>query len=745
MKYTLKMAAAVLILCPTLLVAADRKPRKPLPLYKDSSAPVGQRVEDLLSRMTLEEKIGQLTQTHTSYVDNENNWVLESPETDVEYGSYIYYYEDPAERNRLQKEALEETRLGIPILFGFDVIHGYRTVYPIPLAQGASFNPELAGEAARVAAKEAYAAGIDWTFSPMIDVARDGRWGRISEGYGEDPYLASVFGAATVKAYQGEDMPLPGNIAACLKHFVAYGASEAGRDYVPTDVPMQALWDTYLPPYEAGIKAGAATVMSAFNTLNGVPASACAFTLKDILRGKYGFDGFVVSDWQSVQQIILQGVAEDGREASRMAFNAGVDMDMTDDLYPRHLASLVASSEVSVADIDESVRRILTLKFRLGLFDDPYRVEDVSSAYLLPEYRNSARELAAESAVLLRNEFSALPLSSVRSIALVGPVAEDRAALMGNWKGRGRSSDVVNIREGLEKEFPGVEILSARGCDFEGDSQEGFEEALELVSRADVAVVCLGEKASWSGENCSRSTIALPVIQEKFLEAVRAKASRVIVLVASGRPVDLVRIAPLADAVLEIWQPGVEGGNAVAGLLSGRYNPSGKLPVTFPYTSGQIPIYYNRRRPARTGGQGTYQDIPSEPLYEFGYGLSYSEFSYGIPSVEGYVPDAGGVVHIPYGSSDFTVSVDVTNTSSVDGKETVLWFVTDPVCSIARPVKELRHFEKRSLAAGETSTWSFTVNPLEDLGFINAEGVKFLEKGLYVISVGDRELKLSLE
>lgn len=740
MKTLLAFALAALLVQPAQ--AAQRKNR--LEPYKDPSRSVDERVEDLLSRMSLEEKIGQLTQTHTRYVDNENNYVLENSGLQVEYGSYIYYSENPVERNEMQKNALENTRLGIPILFGFDVIHGYRTVYPIPLAQAASFNTALAGDCARVAANEAYRAGIDWTFSPMVDIARDGRWGRISEGYGEDPFLNASFCSATVKAYQGEDLSLPGNIAACMKHYVAYGASEAGRDYVPTDISRQSLWETYLPPYIAGIESGAATVMSSFNTLNGIPASACEYTLKDVLREQLGFEGVVVSDWQAILQLINQGFASDGKEAARLAFNAGVDMDMTDDLYPMHLAALVEQGEVDIRDIDESVRRILKLKFELGLFENPYRDEDLSEAFLSPEYRNTAREMAQESAVLLKNEGRILPLSGVSSIALVGPVADDADALLGNWNGRGKKKDVITIAEGLRKAFPGVKIVQAKGCGFDGElSEAALGEALEAVRSCDVAVVCLGERSSWSGENCSRSTIALPQVQEEFLRLVRNEGRKTVVVLSSGRPLDLVRIEPLCDAMMEIWQPGVEGGNAVANLLSGKANPSGKLPVTFPYTSGQIPIYYNRRNPARTGSQGRYQDIPSEPLYEFGYGLSYSEFEYG--EIKASRPVMDGKIVLSSDSEPLRLSIDVRNLSSVGGQETALWYVSDPVCSIARPVKELKHFEKRFIPAHGSASYEFEIIPSRDLSYIDDEGHSFLEKGEYIIRIADKQINIVLK
>ena len=704
-------------------------------IYKDASASIDARVEDLLSRMTLHEKAAQLSQYTLGRNDNVNNIDEVVNQIPSETGSLIYFGDNAELRNAMQKKAMEKTRLSIPILFGFDVIHGFRTVYPVPLAQGASWNPELAGEACRMAAWEAYYAGIDWTFSPMVDIARDPRWGRIAEGYGEDPYLTSVFGAASVKAYQGDDLSKPGNIAACLKHYVGYGASEAGRDYVPTEISRQTLWDTYLPSFEAGVKAGAATLMSSFNNISGTPGSANHYTMTEVLKDKWGHDGFVVADWNAVVQLINQGMAKDGKDAAMFAINAGLDMDMVDNLYMQHLETLVAEGKVSMERVDDAVRRVLKLKFRLGLFENPYTEEKPEDEWtLLPESLETAQHLAEESMVLLKNENDVLPLRKDMKVALIGPMAKNQADLLGSWFGRGRAEDVVSIFDGLSAVLDTVPAY-APGCAFDGNDTTGFAEAVKTASEADVAVLCLGEKRNWSGENASRSTIALPQIQEQLLLAVKKAGKPVIVLLSNGRSLDLVRISPEADAVLEIWQPGVMAGPAVASVLTGETNPSGRLTVTFPYTTGQIPIYYNHRESGRRGSQGLYQDIPSTPMYEFGYGLSYTDYEYGKLSVS----DDSFTVN-----DTVTAEITVRNAGEMDGKETVQWYICDPCSTLTRPVKELKHFEKRMLKAGQEHTFIFEIDPMRDLSFVNAEGERYIEPGDYYIIVKDQKVKITL-
>ena len=735
-----KTLSAIIALSGLAAVAmpADARVKKDsTPLYKDSSAPVEKRVNDLLSRMTLEEKIMQLNQYTLGRNTVENNLREMAGAVPAEAGSVIYFSDDANLRNMMQKRCMEETRLGIPMIFGHDVIHGYRTIAPVPLAQAASWNPDLVRTISRDAAKEAYYGGLDWTFSPMVDIARDPRWGRVMEGYGEDPYLTSMFCKAAVEGYQGDDLSAEGSIAACLKHFVGYGASEAGRDYVYTEISDQALWDTYFPSFHAGVESGAATVMSAFNNISGIPASANKYTMTDVLKKKWNWDGMIVSDWDAVIQLTNQGVAKDGYEAAALAINAGIDMDMMDDLYRKNLAGLIDNGRVSVETVDECVRRVLRLKFRLGLFERPYiDVRPAEDIYLQPEAVAHAEEMAQESMVLLKNDNAVLPLKGVAKIAVVGPLADTQKELIGNWVARGKPADVVPILTGMKEEFVDAQIVYAPGCGFEEMDEASVKAALEAAGSADVVVACLGERTGWSGENCSRSSIALPEVQEEFLRRIKAAGKPVVVLVASGRPVDLSRIAPMSDALLEIWMPGITAGRAVSGILSGKYNPSGRLPMTFPYTTGQIPIYYNRRNPARRGTQGWYKDIQIEPMYEFGYGLSYSEFEYSPISLSADRVAKDGKV---------TATVTVKNTSDVDGMETVQWYICDPVCRITRPVKELKHFEKRLVKAGESEVFTFEIDPMRDLSFVDNKGERFLDCGEYYIFVKDSKEVLNVE
>lgn len=711
-------------------------PAGEIPLYKDAGRTVDERVADLLSRMTLEEKILQLNQYILGENSNVNN-IGEVSDTFIPgIGSYIYFNDNAVLRNSLQRRELEVSRLGIPLLFGFDVIHGFRTIFPIPLAQACSWNPELVGQACAVAAQEARMSGVEWVFSPMIDVARDGRWGRVAEGYGEDPYATSVFAVAAVGGYQGSDLSSPRSVAACLKHFVGYGLSQGGRDYEATDVSPQALWDTYLPPYEAGVCAGAATVMSAFNDINGTPAAANHYLLTEVLKEKWDFGGFVVADWNAVEQLISQGVAADKKEAAYKAFAAGVDMDMKDFCYKDHLGALVAEGKIPVARIDEAVANILALKFRLGLFEQPYAVElPEDERILLPYNKELATKMAEESMVLLKNDNGLLPLCA-KTVAVIGPMADNREHMLGSWTAHGRVEDVEgSIYDNLQKEFgKKMDFLYAAGCGFDGDDRSGFAEARAIAEQADVLILCLGEKNTWSGENASRSTLALPAIQEALLQDVKKVGKPIVLVLFNGRPLELCRIEPLCDAIVEVWQPGIMGGKALAGILSGRINPSGKLSITFPLTTGQVPIYYNTRQSARPF-QGKYQDIPTEPLYAFGHGLSYTTFEYG----DLYLPK-----DTIRKNEKLRLEIQVTNAGNFDGKETVHWFVSDPTCSISRPVKELKFFEKQFIEAGTCRTFYFELIPERDLSFVNAQGERFLETGTYYVMVKDKKIKLEL-
>ena len=712
------------------------KDKKSIPLYKDAKAPIEKRIDDLISRMTLEEKVLQLNQYTLGRNNNVNNVGEEVKKVPSEIGSLIYFDINPELRNSMQKKAMEESRLGIPIIFGYDAIHGFRTIYPISLGQACSWNPGLVEQACAVSAQEARMSGVDWTFSPMIDVARDPRWGRVAEGYGEDPYTNGVFAAASVRGYQGDDMSAENRMAACLKHYVGYGASEAGRDYVYTEISAQTLWDTYLLPYEMGVKAGAATLMSSFNDISGVPGSANPYIMTEILKKRWKHDGFIVSDWGAVEQLKNQGLAATKKDAARYAFNAGLEMDMMSHAYDRHLKELVEEGKVTMAQVDESVRRVLRVKFRLGLFERPYTpVTNEKDRFFRPQSMAVAAQLAAESMVLLKNNNQILPLTNKKKIAVVGPMAKNGWDLLGSWCGHGKDTDVEMLYDGLTAEFGGdAELRYAMGCKPQGNDRSGFAGALDVARWSDVVIVCLGEMLTWSGENASRSTIALPQIQEELVKELKEAGKPVILVLSNGRPLELNRMEPLCDAILEIWQPGINGARSMAGILSGRINPSGKLAMTFPYSTGQIPIYYNRRKSGR-GHQGFYKDITSDPLYPFGHGLSYTEFKYGTVT-----PSATKVKR----GDKLSAEVTVTNTGSRDGAETVHWFISDPYCSITRPVKELKHFEKQFIKAGETKTFRFDIDLERDFGFVNEDGKRFLEAGEYHILVQGQTIKIEL-
>ena len=712
------------------------KDKKSILLYKDAKAPIEKRIDDLISRMTLEEKVLQLNQYTLGRNNNVNNVGEEVKKVPSEIGSLIYFDINPELRNSMQKKAMEESRLGIPIIFGYDAIHGFRTIYPISLGQACSWNPGLVEQACAVSAQEARMSGVDWTFSPMIDVARDPRWGRVAEGYGEDPYTNGVFAAASVRGYQGDDMSAENRMAACLKHYVGYGASEAGRDYVYTEISAQTLWDTYLLPYEMGVKAGAATLMSSFNDISGVPGSANPYIMTEILKKRWKHDGFIVSDWGAVEQLKNQGLAATKKDAARYAFNAGLEMDMMSHAYDRHLKELVEEGKVTMAQVDESVRRVLRVKFRLGLFERPYTpVTNEKDRFFRPQSMAVAAQLAAESMVLLKNDNQILPLTNKKKIAVVGPMAKNGWDLLGSWCGHGKDTDVEMLYDGLTAEFGGdAELRYAMGCKPQGNDRSGFAGALDVARWSDVVIVCLGEMLTWSGENASRSTIALPQIQEELVKELKEAGKPVILVLSNGRPLELNRMEPLCDAILEIWQPGINGARSMAGILSGRINPSGKLAMTFPYSTGQIPIYYNRRKSGR-GHQGFYKDITSDPLYPFGHGLSYTEFKYGTVT-----PSATKVKR----GDKLSAEVTVTNTGSRDGAETVHWFISDPYCSITRPVKELKHFEKQLIKAGETKTFRFDIDLERDFGFVNEDGKRFLEAGEYHILVQGQTIKIEL-
>ncbi len=706
------------------------------PVYKDSKQPIEKRINDLVSKMTLEEKIMQLTQFTIGRDINPNNVASKIMNSPPEIGSLLFQLSTPEISNEIQKKAMEQSRLGIPILFGADVIHGLKTLYPIPLAQACSWNPEMAKKASEMAAREARLTGIAWTFSPMIDVAYDARWGRVAEGYGEDPYTNSVFCVNTVKGYQGDNMNHPHRVASCLKHFVGYSRSEGGRDYNYTDVPDQALWETYLPPFDAGIQAGAQTVMASFNDINGIPATSNYHLLTEILKNKWKHDGFVVSDWEGVIQLINQGVAADEKEAAKMALNAGVEMNMIDGTYRANLAELVKENKVALSRVDDAVKRILRVKFRLGLFDNPYvKLIPEKDRVLLPQDKLLAEKFAEESMVLLKNKDNILPLASdTKRIAVIGPLAKDSFNIMGTWISQAKPKDVLTFYDGIQNEFKAGEILYAKGCDFDGNNEANFENALKAAANSDVVLLFLGEKSRWSGENGNMSSIALMPIQQKLLAEIKKTGKPVILILSAGRPLELKDTEPLADAIIMAWQPGTFGGNALAGILSGRVNPSAKLAITFPLTTGQIPIHYNRRPSARPI-YGKYWDIPTEPLYKFGYGLSYTTFDYDSVKLSTHRLKRG---------EKLKATLAVQNTGKRDGLETVHWYIHDPVASISRPVMELKYFDKKKISKGQTEKYEFEVIPERDLSFPDSKGNRILENGDYYLIVGNQKIKFEL-
>jgi len=705
------------------------------PLYKDPSQSVEARVEDLLGRMTLEEKIGQMCQ-YTKYPEKHEELVGAG-----KVGS-LFNVTGAEQTNEVQSIAVEKSRLGIPLIFGLDVIHGYSTIYPIPLAMASSWDPETVKAAASIAAAEASSEGIRWTFAPMVDIARDPRWGRVAEGAGEDPYLGSAMARAQVEGYQGEDLADPHTIVACPKHYVAYGGAEGGRDYNTVEVSERTLRDVYLPPFKAAVEAGAGTLMSAFNDLNGVPASANRFTLTTVLREEWGFEGFVVSDWNSIGELVVHGIAGTRAQAGKEAVEAGVDMDMEGNVYQTTLALLVEEGAISEETIDDAVRRILTIKFRMGLFERPYNDTGLAAEVVqCRENIGAARDFARRSMVLLKNENGLLPLKKdLKTVAVIGPLADEQDALLGCWPCMGKPEDVVTVLEGIRnKVSKKTRVLHAKGCDIQGDSNEGLEDAVDKAKAADVAIVVVGESREMSGEAGCRSSLDLPGVQERLVRDVCDAGVPVVMVLLSGRPMSIPWSAEHVPAILEAWHPGIQGGNAVADLLFGDFNPGGRLPVTFPRTVGQIPIYYNHKNTGRPPTPllytSKYIDLPSTPLFSFGHGLSYTQFYYSSLTISPEKITADGEVEI---------SLDVKNVGDREGDEVVQLYLRDLVGSVTRPVKELKGFRRITLKPGEKATVKFLMGP-EQLAFVNRGMEKVVEPGNFEIMVGgsSEDIKLT--
>ncbi len=688
---------------------------------------VSAKVDALLAQMTLEEKVGQLTQIAGGLFPGAK------PEETLRKGGAgsILWLNDTKKFNELQRVAVEESRLKIPVLYGLDVIHGYRTIFPVPLAMAASWDPSVHERAAAIAAKEARAAGIHWTFAPMLDIARDARWGRIVEGAGEDPYLGSVMAAAQVRGFQGPYLGAPDRVLACAKHFAAYGAADGGRDYDPVYLSEGRLRNVYFPPFQAAVAAGVGSFMSAYMDLNDVPAAGNRWLLRDVLRGEWGFEGFVVSDAMAVGNLVIQNFARDGRDAAQKALSAGLDMDMASNTYPQHLAGLVKDGKLTVAQLDEAVRKVLAVKVRLGLFEHPYADEArVAQVLAAPEHRQEARLAAQRSMVLLRNEGKALPLSkALTNLAVIGPLADSKADTEGSWMVFGHVPAAVTVLEGIRAKLPGAKVEHASGPQIKRDipsmfddfvpgpkkpaetpeqAEAAFQKAVETARGADVVVMVLGEQANMSGEAASRASLDLPGRQEELLKAVVGLGKPVVLVLLNGRPLSINWAAEHVPAILEAWQPGTEGGHAVADVLFGDANPGGKLPVTFPRSGAHGPLYYARNVTHQPEGSRMYRsrywDGPPTPLYPFGFGLSYTTFAVSNLKLAAPQVKAGGTA---------TVSVDVANTGAVAGDEVVQLYVHQKAGSDSRPRRELKGFRRVSLKPGETQTVTFPLGPDE--------------------------------
>jgi len=713
------------------------------------SLTIAQKVDALLKKMTLAEKIGQLNQYN-------GDWEATGPVTaDVgnkldaikrgEVGSVLNIV--GVKHTRVFQEAAMQSRLKIPLIFGQDVIHGYSITFPIPLGEAASWDLPAIERSARIAATEAAAGGVHWTFAPMVDIARDPRWGRVMEGAGEDPYLGSLIATARVRGFQGKGLGNLDAVMACAKHFTAYGAAIGGRDYNSVDMSLRTLWEIYLPPFKAALDAGAATFMNSFNDLNGTPASANSYLMRDILKGKWGFKGIVVSDWGSIGEMINHGYVKDNYEAAEAAINAGNDMDMESRSYIKNLAKLVADKKVSVSTIDAAVRRILTKKYELGLFDDPYRFSNADreqSAMNTPEHLEAARDIARKSIVLLKNEGQVLPLShDLNSIAVIGPLAKLKKEMKGFWSlDVGDESQIVSLYEGLEQQAGKTKLLYAKGCEITDTSRTGFDEAFKTAMQADVVVMAMGERFDMTGEAKSRSNIHLPGVQEELIQKIVGTGKPVVVLLMAGRPMVFNWTADHAPAILYTWWLGNQAGNAITDVLYGKYNPAAKLPITFPRTEGQIPIYYNHYntgRPAHGDNDvnytSAYIDLPNSPKFAFGHGLSYTTFGYSNLKFSKKTMTNKEVI---------TVSFDLKNTGKYAGEEVAQLYLRQMVAQPVRPIKELKGFEKMMLQPGETKTITFTIDK-EKLSFYNDKLERITQPGEFRLMIGSASDDIRLE
>ena len=709
------------------------------------------KVDALLAKMTLEEKIGQMNQYNgfwdvTGPVPQGGDAAKKYEHLKKGWVGSMLNVKGVKDVRQVQKIAVEETRLGIPLIIGFDVIHGYKTISPIPLAEAASWDLEAIKLSARVAAEEASASGINWTFAPMVDISRDARWGRVMEGAGEDPYLASHIAVARVKGFQGDDLSLPNTIAACAKHFVGYGFAEAGRDYNTVDVGTSTLFNVLIPPFKAAQDAGVKTFMNAFNELNGIPATGNAFLQRDILKGKWNFEGFMVTDWGSINEMIAHRQAENQRQAAELAVKAGADMDMESYAYVTELAGLVKEGRVEEALIDDAVKRILRVKFELGLFDDPYRYcdENVEEEIIGSQrIQNAVLDVAKKSIVLLKNDNNLLPLKkSGQKIAVIGALAYDKTSPLGSWRIAADDGTAVSVLEGLRAYQDNI-ITYEKGADVvTGETifpkeltinmtdKSGFGAAVKVAKDADVVIMVLGEHGLHSGEGRSRSEIGLPGVQQELLETFYNTNKNIVLVLNNGRPLAIDWADAHVPAIVEAWQLGTQSGNAIAAVLYGDYNPSGKLPMTFPRNVGQVPIYYNHKTTGRptlpAPGEvfwSHYTDVSNTPLYPFGYGLSYTTFEYGNLRIK------------KISEKEVEVSVELTNTGKVKGKEVAQLYLRDDFASITRPVRELKGFEMVELDPKESKIITFILTESE-LGFYDNNGNFIVEPGTFTVYVG---------
>jgi beta-glucosidase len=703
----------------------------------DDQNGIDDRVDSLLSIMTLEEKVGQLT-LFTSDYDVTGPTMRATYLEDLKAGKVgaIFNAVGADYTRKLQEIAVKETRLGIPLLFGYDVIHGHRTIFPIPLGEAASWDLEAMEKSARIAATEASAEGLHWTFAPMCDISRDPRWGRISEGAGEDVYLGSRIAEARVRGFQGEGIGQVNSVLACVKHYAAYGASQAGRDYHTVDISDRVLREVYLPPYHAAIKAGAATVMTSFNELDGVPASGNKYLLTNILRNEWKFDGFVVTDYTSIMEMLHHGVAEDSASATALSLEAGVDMDMQAGFFMDKLPILVKEGKIKEQLIDDAVTRILKKKLQLGLFEDPYRYSNTQrekETVMKQEFLDAARDISRKSIVLLKNEGQLLPLKKdIRRLAVIGPLADNQKEMIGSWSAQGDWKKSVSILQGIKSAVSSsTQVLYAKGSNINDDSTQGFAQAIAVARQADVVILAVGEEAGMSGEASSRAYLDIPGVQDRLIEEIFKTGKPIIVILSNGRPVTIPWIDKNIPAVLETWFLGTQAGNAIADVLFGDYNPSGKLPVTFPRSVGQVPIFYSMKNTGRPMDEknkytSKYLDESNDPLYPFGFGLSYTTFSYGDINLSSREIED---------KDSLTITCEVKNTGKFAGEEVVQLYIRDLVGSVTRPVKELKGFEKIYLKPGESRKISFKLT-VSDLSFYKKDMTFGTEPGKFVIFIG---------